>query len=217
MTMTPVKKHLPNTLTVARLILSLVFFLMLAFCTLETHREPTLYLNIATLIYLVAAGTDWLDGYLARKWQAVTTFGRVVDPFVDKILVLGAFIYFAGPGFTMVHTDGLPVTLTGVTPSIVVILLGREFLVTTLRSVAEGAGHGYGAAWSGKLKMVCQCVTIFVILAYVNYRPELVRLNHDTLARIVRDLCVWGTVLVTILSAWTYLHRSIQLARSVGR
>lgn len=214
--MTGLKKQIPNALTVLRLVLSLVFFVMLAFVSFEQHTQATLYLNLATLIYVIAAGTDWLDGYLARKWQATSVFGRVVDPFVDKILVLGAFIYFAGPSFSFGQGETFR-TLSGVTPTMVVILLGREFLVTTLRSVAEGSGQSYGAAWSGKLKMVFQCVTIGVILVYANYRPELIKIDQEFVARIIRDVCVWGTVIVTILSGLTYLQRSVQLSRPAGR
>lgn len=209
------KRHFPNALTVARLLLSLIFFAMLAFAPRiggadDESRRSTLYLNVATLIYIIAAATDFLDGYLARKWNVVTVFGRVVDPFVDKILVLGAFIYFAGPAFI---GGNPPISLTGVTPTIVVILLGREFLVTTLRSVAEGAGTSYSAAWTGKLKMVLQCVTIGVVLVYVNYRPLLLSIDGDFWARAFRDLCVWVTVAVTVLSAWTYVQRSIAVTR----
>lgn len=214
--MTGLKKQIPNALTVSRLVLSLVFFAMLALVSFERHDAPTLYLNLATLLYVIAAGTDWLDGYLARKWQATSVFGRVVDPFVDKILVLGAFIYFAGPGFAAIRENGWT-SLSGVTPTVVLILLGREFLVTTLRSVAEGSGQSFGAAWSGKLKMVLQCVTIFVILVYVNYRPELVRVDWDSAARVLRDSCVWVTVAVTILSALTYVQRTIQLYQPARR
>jgi CDP-diacylglycerol--glycerol-3-phosphate 3-phosphatidyltransferase len=209
------KRHLPNALTVARLLLSLVFFAMLAFAPRlggadDESRRSTLYLNIATLIYVIAAATDFLDGYLARKWNVVTAFGRVVDPFVDKILVLGAFIYFAGPAFI---GGTPPVSLSGVSPTIVVILLGREFLVTTLRSVAEGAGTSFAAAWTGKLKMVLQCITIFVVLMYVNYRPMLLRIDGELWGRWLRDGCVWITVLVTVFSAWTYVQRSIAVSR----
>lgn len=209
------KRHLPNALTVARLLLSVVFFAMLAFAPRlgnadDESRRSTLYLNIATAIYVFAAATDFLDGYLARRWNVVTPFGRVVDPFVDKILVLGAFIYFAGPAFI---GGNPPVSLSGVSPTIVVILLAREFLVTTLRSVAEGAGTSFAAAWTGKLKMVLQCITIGVVLVYVNYRPLLLRVDGDVWGRALRDFCVWVTVAVTVLSAWTYVQRSIAVSR----
>lgn len=209
------KKHVPNLLTIARLVLSFVFFGLLAWLPPGGgFEQSTLYLNVATVIYVIAASTDWLDGHLARKWNVVTTFGRVVDPFVDKILVLGAFIYFAGPRFTEAASGQPLASLTGVTPTIVVILLSREFLVTTLRSVFEGAGKSFGADWSGKLKMVFQCVTIGVILVYVNYRPILASHGHEQPFRILRDVCVWATVAITVLSAWTYIQRSIQFARA---
>jgi CDP-diacylglycerol---glycerol-3-phosphate 3-phosphatidyltransferase len=204
------KRQIPNLLTVARLVLSLVFFAMLAYWRPgDDATHSTLFLNIAFAIYVVAASTDFLDGYLARKWGAVSVFGRVVDPFVDKILVLGAFIYFAGPSFMKPMPDGSLFSLSGVGPTVVVILLGREFLVTTLRSVAEGSGVNFSAAWSGKLKMVLQCVTIGVILVYVNYRPALLNADVETPARIFRDVCVWTTVAVTVLSAWTYVRKSL--------
>lgn len=208
-------RHVPNVITVSRLVLALVFFVMLANASAELETGPSVYLHVATIVYLIAAATDWLDGYLARRWHATSVFGRVVDPFVDKVLVLGAFAYFAGPSFTTIR-DGQVQTLTGVTPTVVLVLLAREFLVTTLRGVAEGSGASYGAAWSGKLKMVVQCLTIFVVLAYVNYRPELLGNGHEPSVRVFRDACVWITVLVTIVSAWTYLHRSLALARGRG-
>ena len=209
-------RHVPNLLTIARLVLSFVFFGMLAWLPPGGFDRSTWYLDVAFGIYVVAAATDWLDGYLARRWNVVTVFGRVVDPFVDKILVLGAFIYFAGPRFTLGDASALagkPITLTGVTPTIVVILLSREFLVTTLRSVAEGAGSSYAAQWTGKLKMVLQCVTIGVILLYVNYRPNLAAYGHEFWFRVMRDVFVWATVAVTVLSAWTYVQRTMQVAR----
>lgn len=206
-----VARHVPNLITVSRLILSIIFFVMLAHASSELETGPSVYLHVATVVYLVAALTDWLDGYLARKWNATSVFGRVVDPFVDKVLVLGAFAYFAGPSFTTIRAGQIE-TLTGVSPTFVLILLAREFLVTTLRGVAEGSGTNFAAAMSGKVKMVVQCVTIFLVLAYVNYRPELLRGGYEHAARIVRDVCVWATLIVTIASAWTYLRRGYDLA-----
>jgi CDP-diacylglycerol--glycerol-3-phosphate 3-phosphatidyltransferase len=205
-------RHVPNLITVSRLSLSVAFFVMLANARTEIETGPSIYLHVATIVYLVAALTDWLDGYLARRWNATSVFGRVVDPFVDKVLVLGAFAYFAGPSFSKIEA-GQIVTLTGVSPTVVLVLLAREFLVTTLRGVAEGSGANYGAAWSGKVKMVVQCVTIFVVLAYVNYRPELIRMDYEPAARVFRDVCVWATLLITVVSSWTYLRRSLDLAR----
>src|SRR5688572_9362790 len=168
-------KHVPNLLTVGRLVLALVFFTMLAYYQYEGRGDPR-FLNTAFFIYLVALVTDFLDGYLARKWHVEGQFGRIIDPFVDKILVLGSFAFFAGKNFIIPETarpGGDPTmvvrTLTGVAPGIVVILIARELLVTTFRGQSEGQGQNFGAQFSGKVKMVVQSVTILVILTYVNY------------------------------------------------
>src|ERR1700686_2868248 len=97
-----------------------------------------LWLNVAFFVYLIALITDFLDGYLARKWKVEGAFGRIVDPFVDKVLVLGSFIFFAGKNFTIPMTNPTEIpqnvkTITGVVPWMVVVILARELLVTTLR------------------------------------------------------------------------------------
>jgi phosphatidylglycerophosphate synthase len=174
-------------------------------------------LNVAFVVYAVALFSDFLDGYLARKWKVVSQFGRIVDPFVDKILVLGAFAFFAGKNFVIpeIHpTERAMVmrTITGVAPAVVVVLIGRELLITTLRSIAERGGAEFGAAWSGKLKMAFQSVTILVILAYVNYRGWM--LDHPPLewwARLLRDVCIWGTVVITVVSGVLYVMRALKI------
>ena len=100
----------------------------------------------------VGASTDWLDGYWARKYGQVTTLGRILDPFVDKIIVCGTFIFLAAiPG-------------SGVVPWMAVLIVGRELLVTALRSFLEGEGADFSAMMSGKLKMLVQCVAVLVSL-----------------------------------------------------
>src|SRR5881392_1411969 len=117
-------QHVPNLLTGLRLVLALVFFVMLAYYQYEGRGDPW-FLNVAFFIYLVALITDFLDGFLARRWKVEGAFGRIVDPFVDKILVLGSFIFFAGKNFIIPesakHGDPTMVvrTLTGVAPGIV--------------------------------------------------------------------------------------------------
>jgi CDP-diacylglycerol--glycerol-3-phosphate 3-phosphatidyltransferase len=91
-------RHVPNLLTGGRLVLAAVFFVLLSFYQHDGRGDPWL-LNIAFVVYAVALVTDFLDGYLARRWQVEGAFGRVVDPLVDKVLVLGSFIFFAGKNF----------------------------------------------------------------------------------------------------------------------
>jgi CDP-diacylglycerol--glycerol-3-phosphate 3-phosphatidyltransferase len=208
-------RHVPNALTGSRLILAAVFFVMLGYYQYEGRGDPTL-LNWAFVIYCVALFTDFLDGYLARRWRVEGAFGRVVDPFVDKILVLGSFIFFAGKNFIIPETgpggqESLRVvrTITGVAPGMVVVILARELLVTSLRGMSEGGGQAFGAVFSGKLKMVLQSVTILVIVVYVNYLSWLRDHAYERYARGFRDACIWITIAVTVFSGLFYIRKAV--------
>jgi len=216
-------RQVPNLITTSRLILSIVFFTLLSWYQYEGRGHSTL-LTWAFFICLVAITTDFIDGYLARRWKVESRFGRVVDPFVDKILVLGSFVFFAGKNFIIpspieghawvVHT------ITGVTPAMVVVILGRELLVTSLRGLMESMKVQFGAEFAGKIKMVLQSVTILVIVAYVyflgvvlQHRPEW-REAYLTYATAFRDLLIWVTLIATVWSAVGYVRRSVELMRA---
>jgi phosphatidylglycerophosphate synthase len=213
-------RHVPNALTGLRLVLAAAFFVLLSFYQYEGRGDPYLIL-VAFWVYVVALVTDYLDGYLARKWDVGSAFGRVVDPFADKILVLGTFIFFAGKNFivpeTVVADHGAPdmvvKTLTGVAPGIVVILLARELLVTSLRGIGESAGQNFGAVWAGKFKMGFQSGTILFILAYCTFRPTLLRWNVDAYATVIRDVGVYGTAVITLYSGLAYVRRAVTMYR----
>ena len=206
-------RHVPNALTGGRLVLAAVFFLLLSYYQHEGRGDPIL-LNAAFAIYLVALITDFLDGYLARKWKVEGAFGRVVDPFVDKVLVLGSFIFFAGKNFVIQEEHMRVVkTITGVVPWMVVVILARELFVTSLRGISEGGGQNFGAVMAGKLKMVLQSVTILAILLYVNYFERRGG-DLERYARFCRDLFIWLTVIVTVYSGWAYVRRGVGLYRS---
>lgn len=203
----------PNALTAFRLVLAVAFFAMLAYYQHEGRGDPLL-LNVAFLTYLVALFTDFLDGYLARRWKVESAFGRVVDPFVDKVLVLGSFIFFAGKNFVIQEEHTAVVkTITGVAPWMVVLILSRELLVTSLRGMSESSGQSFGAQFSGKVKMVLQSVTILVILVYVNYfeRWRSTQPNVELYARYTRDVFIWGSVVFTLLSASSYVKKATTL------
>ena len=209
-------RQVPNALTASRLLLAVAFFIMLSFYQYKGRGgmpDPWL-LHWAFITYCVALVTDFLDGYLARKWKIESGFGRIVDPFVDKILVLGSFIFFAGKNF-IIPEPGTPhvvKTITGVAPGIVVILLARELLITVIRSSSEGSGKSFGAALSGKLKMGFQSGTILVILLYVNYYDR-IQAHAEPYARWFRDFCIWGTVAITVVSGLLYLQRAAAFFR----
>ena len=204
----PVRRSLPNGLTMLRLVLAAAFF-----GTLNVYRYPdqnTIWANVAVLFFVLAAITDALDGYLARKWHVESMFGRIMDPFCDKVLVLGAFIYLAGPRFIVrewVEEGSFFTMATGVYPWMVVIVLARELLVTGFRGEAESMGVSFGASWSGKWKMILQSVSIpVVIVLTVNFKTG----GEETLNVAARWVCyvvVYATVIVTILSGLPYVTR----------
>lgn len=219
-------RQVPNFITASRLVLAVVFFVLLSWYQYEGRGHSTL-LTWAFFICLVAITTDFIDGYLARRWKVESRFGRVVDPFVDKILVLGSFVFFAGKNFVIVSDiiEGqirVAHTITGVTPAMVVIILGRELLVTSLRGLVESSGMQFGADWSGKLKMILQSATILVIVAYVyclglvsHHRPDL-RADYLHYATLFRDGMIWLTLVVTVWSAIGYVRRSLRALRAAA-
>ena len=196
------RRKLPNAITVARLVVAGVFFAMLRLYDFGTTGAAW-WLFSAGWVYGLAAASDWLDGHLARKWDVSSAFGRVVDPFCDKILILGTFVFFASGVFKVGDEQ-----LTGVGPIAVILLLGRELLVTTIRSMNESAGIASGAKWAGKFKMVFQSLAIPIVILYCFFRAWF---DHghgfEVFMRILRDIAVWGTVAVTIWSAWDYLPK----------
>ena len=202
-----------------RLLLAGVFFVLLGYYQYDGRGDPTL-LNIAFLIYVIAIFTDFLDGYLARRWKVEGAFGRVVDPFVDKVLVIGAFIFFAGKNFIVLNPalPGLPrgqivvETITGVTPGMVVLILARELLVTSLRGLSEGRGQNFGAIFAGKLKMGFQSATILVILVYVNFVDKFG--TYKTGVKDFRNFAIWATLLITVLSGLLYVQKAVAMYKT---
>lgn len=211
------KRLLPNVLTGARLVLACTFVVVLQrwkpLTVPLTH--PDWVLLTATIMFIVAALTDVVDGHLARAWNATSKFGRVMDPFADKVLVLGAFILLAGPDFSSGRTVEInPLVarfhITGVEPWMVVVILARELLVTSLRSMVESSGEPFGANIWGKLKMFVQSAAAPTILAMV----ATVDVRVGTTGRIVVLAAAWTAVIVTAVSAIPYVLRAIAAAKA---
>ncbi|MFI4860161.1 MAG: CDP-diacylglycerol--glycerol-3-phosphate 3-phosphatidyltransferase [Phycisphaerales bacterium JB063] len=204
------RKNIPNLLTVLRLFLAGGLFALLAFYRFDTGVAWLLI--PAIVMFIAAAVTDALDGYLARKWEVVSKFGRIMDPFCDKVLVLGAVVFLAGPGFVDAHGSGALVS--GVYPWMVVLVISRELLVTGIRGEMESTGHNFGANVWGKLKMVLQSVVVPVVLLIVLLFEADPR-RFGWLAW-VRDVLVYATVLVTLLSGLPYITGAMKIARADG-
>ena len=188
------KINIPNQITLGRLVLILVFFVLLSL--FDAGRPAYWLLLVSFWIFLAAALGDILDGFVARILKQVTSFGRVIDPVVDKVMVCGAFVLFAGANF--VNDNGE--NITGVAPWMVIVILIRELLVSAIRAHAEAGGEPFAATWVGKLKMFIQSATVCVILGQLGWRIDAL----DPL----RTACIWITVIVTALSIISYVRRA---------
>ena len=191
--------NLPNQITLGRLILAIVFIVLLS---QYSQRSPQVWkLDLAWILFVVAAATDFLDGYIARKYSMITPLGRVLDPLVDKVLVCGAFVLFTGSEFV----DQAGRNVTGVSAWMTVVIVGRELLVTGLRGFNESMGKSFGSSLHGKLKMWMQSIAVPVIL-FVVAREHTVGMG--AVGAWIKSGLVWLTVLVTALSMIQYLFRS---------
>lgn len=117
--------NLPNKITLSRLALSAGLFTILALIDGGTFSGSGTWGWLAFSLFVVAAATDWVDGYVARKYQMVTAFGRIMDPFVDKVVVCGTFVFL-----TAIHPDLVPAWM-------VVVILAREFFVNAIRGFID--------------------------------------------------------------------------------
>ncbi|MEO1236183.1 MAG: CDP-alcohol phosphatidyltransferase family protein [Planctomycetota bacterium] len=207
------RKDIPNALTMLRLVLAAGFFGVLQGYRYDAEPASAGWvLPTAVALFIAAAITDALDGHLARKWDVVSKFGRIMDPFCDKILVLGAVIYLGSPRFldpVAVAAGDWRTMASGVYPWMVVLVLARELLVTGIRGEVEKAGIAFGANVVGKLKMILQSIVVPAVLVIVMIDPrEQVWLGW------VRDGLVWATVAVTVVSGWPYVTGAVRAFRA---
>jgi len=204
------RRHLPNQLTLLRLAMAVAFFATLdaAIPGAEDRAQRAWWGGVATALFVAGAATDALDGWLARRWNAVSAFGRVMDPFVDKVLVLGAFVYLAA--LPLRSVDALPPIETGVAAWMATTMIARELLVTSLRGWLEGLGVAFPADPVGKAKMVLQSVAVPIVLV-VATQPAL---DGEGFWIGLRTVVVWSTVLVTIASALPYVLRAMRATDS---
>jgi len=180
--------NVPNTLTVSRLVLAVGVFALIA----------SEWYYWALVIFAIAAITDALDGYFARLLKQDTPLGRQLDPLVDKVIVSGCYIYLA-----------TNYQETGVMPWMVTAIVVRELLIQGLRSHLEGRGQAFGARMAGKLKTVCQCFSICLILlclALLPFRPPILWWARDGLT--------WLAVILTIYSGISYVWIALPSFRS---
>jgi CDP-diacylglycerol---glycerol-3-phosphate 3-phosphatidyltransferase len=185
--------YLPNQLTMLRVLLSVVLFCFIA----EGWYWTSFWL------FVVAAGTDWVDGYFARKFGQVTALGRILDPFADKVIVCGSFIFLAA-------IPAMAREPWGLKPWMVVVIVGRELLVTALRSFIEDRGADFSANVSGKLKMVLQCVAAPACLYFLSFTKSD---DIPPWSWWLMVVSVWATVAITVYSGVIYVFVAVRLIR----
>jgi CDP-diacylglycerol--glycerol-3-phosphate 3-phosphatidyltransferase len=177
--------NVPNLLTTVRFALAIAVIALI----------PAEAYTAALIVFIVAASTDWMDGYWARKYGQVTKLGRIFDPFVDKIIICGSFIALVA----------LPES--GIAAWMAVVVVGRELLVTSLRGIIEGAGGDFSATFWGKWKMVVQCFAVgFSLLGMALAPPSSLLLG-------LRLVAIWGAVLITIYSGLDYTLAAARVLR----
>ena len=177
--------NLPNSLTIAR-----IFFVPLLVAVLVAQNVAIRVFGatitnewLALAIFLVAAATDLVDGYLARRWGQVTTIGTLLDPIADKLLISAALI-------ALVQVNAVPGWM-------VILIVGREFAISGLRSIAAAEGYTIKASDLGKTKMVAQVTAISLLL---------IGIHHPQIA-VLAYWMMWVVVLFAMLSAVGYFRK----------
>jgi CDP-diacylglycerol--glycerol-3-phosphate 3-phosphatidyltransferase len=176
--------NLPNALTLGR-----IFLVPLLVVVLLTKFEGSLILGIEKeliggAIFGLASLTDWLDGYLARRRKQVTALGQLMDPLADKLLITAALV-------SLVQMNLAPAW-------IVAVVLGREFAITVLRSLAHSRGVSIPASPLGKFKMVSQVVAILLLILASEDLPWFLTLGR---------IALWIAAITAVASAVDYYRR----------
>ena len=168
----------PNKLTIARMIIVpfLVIFLLTGW-----GGEANRYISLT--LFVVASVTDWFDGYLARKNNLVTNFGKFMDPLADKLLVCSAMI-------CMIDLKRLPAWF-------VIIIIAREFIISGFRLIAAEIGIVIAANYWGKFKTASQMIMIILLI-----------LHFDGIFVILEQIFIWLSLALTIISLITYIWQN---------
>ena len=177
--------NLPNKLTILR-----VFMIPLFIIFLMTSLGGSFHNKIAGVIFILASLTDTLDGYLARKNNEVTVFGKFMDPLADKLLVCSALICL---------TD-----LHRIPSWIVIIIVAREFIISGFRLVAAEKGVVIAASYWGKIKTVVQMLMVILMV-----------FNLGGPFRIVEQVLMWAALILTVISLVDYLRKNISVLKEV--
>ncbi|MDR2641973.1 MAG: CDP-alcohol phosphatidyltransferase family protein [Planctomycetaceae bacterium] len=226
--------NVPNILTTSRFFFAIAVFYFISI---------SVYV-IAFLFFVLASVTDFVDGWWARKFNQITVFGRVMDPFADKFLICGVLVFLVSiPQLTGLEDRSYSWAWLMLKPWMVVVIIGRELLVTSLRAIVESSGGDFSAKWIGKLKMWFQCVALVSCFLFLIGGAELAfNLGNDNLVTsqffsnthqssvavlldsmfakywrnvifFVMIISLWATVLITIYSGIIYCLNAVKIIR----
>ena len=194
--------NLPNQLTIGRLFLTALFVAVMSIPDqlLKSVNLLDYRITIATLFFLIASLTDFLDGYIARKLNLVTDFGKLMDPLVDKILTSAVFIILS-------KEDMIPAWIT-------ITIISREFLVTGLRLLASNQGKVLSADSLGKWKTTSQIIVASYFLTILGSNEPILKYLKFINQPMFGDLLIIICTTITVISGWSYLSKNRELVKT---
>ena len=194
--------NVPNQLTIGRLFLTALFVAVMSIPDqlLKSVHLLDYRITIATLFFLIASLTDFLDGYIARKLNLVTDFGKLMDPLVDKILTSAVFIILS-------KEDMIPAWIT-------ITIISREFLVTGLRLLASNQGKVLSADSLGKWKTTSQIIVASYFLTILGSNEPILKYLKFINQPIFGDLLIIICTTITVISGWSYLSKNRELVKT---
>tara|TARA_Y100000814_G_scaffold16306_1_gene11636 strand:+ start:38 stop:628 length:591 start_codon:yes stop_codon:yes gene_type:complete len=194
--------NVPNQLTIGRLFLTALFVAVMSIPDqlLKSVHLLDYRITIATLFFLIASLTDFLDGYIARKLNLVTDFGKLMDPLVDKILTSAVFIILS-------KEEMIPAWIT-------ITIISREFLVTGLRLLASNQGKVLSADSLGKWKTTSQIIVASYFLTILGSNEPILKYLKFINQPMFGDLLIIICTTITIVSGWSYLSKNRELVKT---
>jgi CDP-diacylglycerol--glycerol-3-phosphate 3-phosphatidyltransferase len=181
--------NVPNVLTVSRIPLTALLCAFIHFAVWPA----------ALVTFVVAAVTDWIDGWYARKYNQLSTFGRVFDPLTDKILIGSAFIFL------------ISVEKAAMAPWMVAVVIGRELLITGVRGYVESLGKKFGADWFGKLKTILQCLWLVAVLLFLSIAQQAPESALIGPVEMLHYGLLYAMLAATVLSGLQYIGKAYKL------
>jgi len=169
--------NLPNLLTISRIVMIPLMAVLLLYDTLTAAL-------IAGVIFIIATITDWLDGFLARKYEQVSDLGALLDPLADKLLITTALVML--------------IPLGRVPAWVVAVIIGREMAITGLRAIAAEKGVVIPAGWLGKYKTSFQCAALIPLILHF----EIMGVNFQ----LAGEFFLWIALFFTVWSGWEYIY-----------